>query len=353
MEGFMDTYGIFLLAAVAAAVIIIVLISSWQRRRDTARQLNAMHRALDVSVRRVSELTGAMEERQERLRSTLDERITEMNAVNDRRFEQLRQEVSGRLDNRLGESFRTVNEQLARVDKGLGEMRSLASGVGELTRIMTNSRARGSWGEVQLRALMVEILAPGQYLENVPVTPGAAERVEFAVIMPESGDEKLLMAVDSKFPVETYLRLTDETGGTAFERRVLEEAKRISTKYVKPPHTVDFAVMFLPAESLYAEVARRRGLVERVQNEYNVLISGPGTFAALLTSLRMGFRSAAVERKGAEVMAVLRGVQDEFAKYADTVARAGQRARQLEDELNAVEVRARAVVRKLRDVADE
>lgn len=352
MEKFIESYGIFLLIA-AAVIAAVIMFASSRRRRYMERQLAAMSRAMEISVRRVSELSSAMETRQERLRDTLDGRMEELRESNDRRFEQLRHEVSERLDIRLGESFRTVNEQLARVDKGLGEMRGLASGVSDLTKIMTNARARGAWGEVQLRALMEDALSPGQYLENVAVVPGSAERVEFAIVMPDSSGAQTLMAVDSKFPMEAYIRLTDEQGGAAFERRVLEEAKRISTKYVKPPCTVDYAVMFLPAESLYAEVARRRGLVERIQNEHRVLVSGPCTFAALLTSLRLGFRSVTIEKRGAEVMALLQGVQDEFVKYADTVARAGQRARQLEDELNSVEVRARAVVRKLRDVADK
>ena len=353
MQEFLSTYGFYIFLAAIIVLAAAALAASLRRRRDMDRQLAALNRALEMSNRRTAELSQAMENRQERLRDTLDERMEELRASNDLRFEQLRHEVSGRLDARLGDSFRTVNEQLARVDKGLGEMRNLAGSVGDLTKIMTNSRARGAWGETQLRTLIEDMLSPGQYLENAAVVPGSTERVEFAIVMPDSTGESTLMAVDSKFPVETYVRLSENGPDTAFERRVLDEAKRISGKYIKPPHTVEFAVMFLPAESLYAEVARRRGLVERIQNEYHVLVSGPCTFAALLTSLRIGFRSVTIERRGAEVMALLQGVQDEFAKYADTVARAGQRARQLEDELNAVEVRARAVVRKMRDIAEE
>jgi len=353
MAEFLNAYGVYVFIAVIVLLAAAYSALSANRRRETDRQLAAMNRALEMSNRRVAELSQAIETRQERLRDTLEERMDDLCEFNDMKFEQLRKEVSGRLDARLGDSFRTVNEQLARVDKGLGEMRTLAQNVSGLTKIMTNSRARGAWGEVQLCALLEETLSPGQYLENTPVEPGSSERVEFAIVMPDSTGQQVLMAVDSKFPVETYMRLDDDASGAAFERRVLDEAKRISTKYIRPPHTVDYAVMFLPAESLYAEAARRRGLVERVQNEYRVLIAGPGTFAALLTSLQIGFRSVTIERRSAEVMALLRGVQDEFAKYADTVARAGQRARQLEDELNSVEVRARAVVRKLRDISEE
>ena len=347
MAQFLEQYGGYLLAGVFALALLWALAAG---RRKTERQWTHLNRSLEQSSRRMAEMSQAMEGRQERLRDTLDQRMDSLQQNTNLQMEQLRREMSGGLDRRLGDSFRTVNEQLARVDKGLGEMQGLARSVGDMTKIMTNARARGAWGEVQLRGLMEEILSPGEYLENTPVVPGSTERVEFAVVMP--GDEKTLLAIDSKFPVESYLRM-DNAGGGDFEKRVLEEAKRISSKYVKPPYTTDYAVMFLPAESLYAEVARRRGLVERVQNECRVLISGPCTFAALLTSVKLGMRSVRIEKRGAEVLALLQGVQEEFSKYAETVAKAGQRARQLEDELNSVEVRARAVARRLRDISTD
>ena len=238
MAEFLNAYGIYLFGIAALTVVVLAAIL-----KKPAKRTNE----LEAIYRRIGEISRAMEDRQERLRNTLEERMDDLCEFNDMKFEQLRKEVSGRLDARLGESFRTVNEQLARVDKGLGEMRTMASGVSDLTKIMTNSRARGAWGEVQLRGLVEDVLAPGQYLENVPVEAGSTERVEFAIVMPDASGEEVLMAVDSKFPVETYLRLDDESAGTAFERRVLEEAKRISTKYIKPPHTVDYAVLFLPA----------------------------------------------------------------------------------------------------------
>ena len=345
-----DNYQLILVGALAL-LLLAVLIAAAVRRRALERQLSQMNRALEISTRRIAELSDSIEKRQDRLRSTMDERMEALRDLSDRKLDQLREIVTGKLDARLGESFRTVNEQLARVDKGLGEMRGLAADVGDLRKIMTNARARGAWGEVQLRSLLEEVLAPGQYLENTPVMPGATERVEFAIVLPDAVGETTLIAVDSKFPVEQFLRLPE--GTAAFEKTVLDEGKRISAKYIRPPHTVDYAVMFLPAESLYAEVARRRGLVEKLQNECRVLVAGPSTFAALLTSLRMGFRGAALERRGAEVMAVLRGVEAEFVKYAEAVDRAKQRARQLEGDLDGVEARARAVERKLRDVGEE
>lgn len=345
-----ENYEIILIGALLL-VLLAVLIASSARRRFLERQLSQMNRALEISTRRVAELSDSIEKRQDRLRGSLDERMEALRDSNDRKLDQLREIVTGKLDARLGESFRTVNEQLARVDKGLGEMRSLAADVGDLKKIMTNARARGAWGEVQLRALMEEVLAPSQYLENTTVAPGATERVEFAIVLPDAAGETTLIAVDSKFPVEQFLRLPD--GAAAFEKAVLDEGKRISSKYIHPPHTVDYAVMFLPAESLYAEVARRRGLVERLQNELRVLVAGPNTFAALLTSLRMGFRGAILERRGTEVMATLRGVEAEFSKYAEAVERAKQRARQLEGDLDGIETRARAVERRLREVGEE
>ncbi|MGI6238086.1 MAG: DNA recombination protein RmuC [Christensenellales bacterium] len=352
-----DTLAIALAVALAAALLtalIVALVLSASRRRALDGQLDRISRSLDLSSRVVSDLTESFESRQDRLRGAMDERMDAMRDSNDRKLDQLREIVTGKLDARLGESFRTVNDQLARVDKGLGEMRGLASDVGDLKKVLTNARARGAWGEVQLRALIEDALAPGQYLENAAVEPGSSERVEFAILLPDAAGETTMIAVDSKFPTEDYLRIDDSAAaGAAFEKRVLEEGKRISTKYIRPPHTVDYAVMFLPAESLYAEVSRRRGLVERLQHDFRVLIAGPGTFAALLASLRMGFRGAALEKKGAEVMALLRGVKSEFGKYADTIERAKQRAQLLEKELDAVEVRARAVERKLRDIAEE
>lgn len=340
-----------ILLGAAAAALLAVLMASAARRRALERQLAQMSRALEGSTRRIAELSEAMERRQDRLRGALDERMDALRDSNDKKLDQLREIVTGKLDARLGESFRTVNDQLARVDRGLGEMRSLAADVGDLKKIMTNARARGAWGEVQLRALLEDALSPGQYLENASVTPGGTERVEFAILLPDAAGETSLIPVDSKFPMEHFLRLPE--AAPAFERTVLDEGKRISSKYIRPPHTVDYAVMFLPAESLYAEVAGRRGLIERLQNEMKVLVAGPGTFAALLVSLRMGFRGAALERRGAEVMALLRGVQAEFGKYADSVERAKLRARQLEGDLDGVETRARAVARRLREIGEE
>lgn len=351
MQEFFEAYWMYVLAAAALVVIAVIALSAIRQKR-LERNLYRMSRALDISMRRLDDLSRDMETRQENLRAAVSDRMDSLRDSNDQKFDQLRLDMSTRLDRRLGDSFRTVNEQLERVDKGLGEMRTLAGDVGDLKKVLTNPRARGAWGEVQLRSIIEDMLTPGQYLENTAVEPGVTERVEFAIVMPDASGEQVLLPVDSKFPVESYLRL-DESGANAFEKRVLEEAKRISTKYIRPPRTVDYAVMFLPVESVYAEVTRRRGLVERVQNDYGVLISGPATFAALITSLRLGYRGLAIERHGAEVMNLLQGVKEEFTKYADTVSRARQRARQLETELDALEVRARAVERSLRDVGEE
>lgn len=334
-------------SVVAAAAICIIVLRADRRRRETQRRLSRMERTAELALKRIGEVGESVAGRQERLRDTLEERMDALDLKNGEAAEALRRELGSRLEERL----RTVNEQLARVDRGLGEMKSLSEGMDRLTKTMLNPRDRGAWGETQLKALLDQLLAPDQYLENTPVAPGASERVEFALILPDSDGKRILMPVDSKFPVESYLRLRED-GSTdpAFERRVLEEAKRIGSKYRRPPYTTDYCLMFLPSEGLYAEVAKRRGLTERILNEYRVLISGPSTFAALLTSLQAGYRSVRVEQKSAEVIDLLRSAREEFGRYAESVEKAEQRARQLEDALNEIGVRARAVERSLRDL---
>ena len=279
----------------------------------------------------------------------------------------MRQTVSEKLEstleNRLGESFKAVNEQLLRVYKGLGEMQSLAQGVGDLKKVLTNVKTRGVWGEVRLRALLEDCLSPGQYLENAQVTPGSMERVEFAIRLPAADGEGALLPVDSKFPQEDYLRLVeaaqagDAEGVRAaqkqLENAVREQARRISDKYIKPPATTDYAVLFLPVESLYAEVARVDGLLEGLQNKYRVLVSGPSTFAALLTSLQMGFRTVALQKRSGEVLKLLAAVKEEFQKYGEAVQKARTRLEQASGDLDAIDTRARALNRKLRDVGEE
>ena len=336
-------------------------------REGQEQGMMLLNQTVSASSQQVAELSRAMEARQDRLRQTLDERLDAIAHLNDRKLEQMRQTVSEKLEstleNRLGESFKLVNEQLSRVHRGLGEMQTLAQGVGDLKKVLTGVKTRGVWGEVRLRALLEDALAAGQYVENAQVTPGSSERVEFAIRLPASEGEGALLPVDSKFPQEDYLRLVNASEAGDSEgvraatqqlvRAVTEQAKRISSKYIKPPVTTDYAVLFLPMESLYAEVARVDGLMEELQSKFRVLVAGPSTFAALLTSLQMGFRTFALQKRSGEVLKLLSTVRVEFQKYGEAVQKARTRLEQASGDLDAIDTRTRAINRKLRDIGED
>ena len=361
---------ILLLAVMAAALAFTILTSVRERerqlrlmqraRRDAERQERALLRLteqLDASMRQAAQLSQAMETRQERLRQTLDARVSALQRQNDRSLERVREAVSEKLDGRLNESFKVVNAQLADVHKGLGEMRELTDGMLDIRRMLGGVKTRGVWGEVQLGALMAELFAPGQYVENAAIPEGSQQRVEFALRLPVEDDGERLLPIDAKFPQEDYLRLVRarEAGdaeaarrcASQLERAVLEQAKRIHDKYVQPPKTVDFAVMFLPTESLYAEVAGREGLIERAQARFRVLVAGPATFAALLTSLQMGLRSVALERRSGEVLDRLHAMKQDYDRFDESIQRMRQRLAQASGELDALEARAKKVVRAM------
>ena len=331
-------------------------------RQDAAQQSEAVARlseGLNAALRQIEAMSGAMELRQDRLRRTLDERMELMNQANEHRLEQMQALVTDKLDNRLSASFRTVNDQLEGVHRGLGEMRELATGVADLQRMLGGVKTRGVWGEVQLKALLEQLFAPGQVAQNAAIPEGSQTRVEFALRIP-AGEGERLLPIDAKFPQEDYLRLVEagEAGdaeqvrrcGTQLERAVTEQARRIHDKYIRPPQTTDFAVMFLPTESLYAEVARREDLIGRVQEKYRVVISGPATLCALLTSVQLGIRSVALEKRSGEVLAMLSGMKQEFAGFDAAVQRMRQRLAQAEGELDGLERQARRVLRMLEAV---
>ena len=335
-------------------------------RKDSERQERAivqLSERMNASMRQVNQLTTAMETRQERMRRTLDQQLGQMRQANDQNMEKVRETVSEKLDGRLNESFRLVNAQLADVHKGLGEMREISTGMTDLRKMLGGVKTRGVWGEVQLRALMEELFAPEQYVENAAIPEGSQQRVEFALRLPLSDGAERLLPIDSKFPQEDYLRLVEarERGdreaakqcAAQLDRAVMEQARRIHDKYILPPRTVDFAVLFLPTESLYAEVARIEGLVERVQERYRVLISGPATFYALLTSVQMGFRSVTLERRSGEVLQKLAAMKQDFARFDDSVQRMRMRLAQTGQELDTLEGRARRVVQVIDDVEEE
>ena len=368
---------------IAAAVLAVIVVAAvcaallWRRserrqarligrlRQDAAQQSEAVARlseGLNAALRQIEAMSGAMELRQDRLRRTLDERMELMNQANEHRLEQMQALVTDKLDHKLSESFRTVNGQLEGVHRGLGEMRELATGVADLQRMLGGVKTRGVWGEVQLKALLEQLFAPGQVAQNAAIPEGSQTRVEFALRIP-AGEGERLLPIDAKFPQEDYLRLVEasEAGdaeqarrcGMQLERAVMEQARRIHDKYIRPPQTTDFAVMFLPTESLYAEVARREDLIGRVQEKYRVLVSGPATLCALLTSVQLGIRSVTLEKRSGEVLAMLSGMKQDFAGFDTAVQRMRQRLTQAEAELDTLERQARKAVRALEVVEGE
>ena len=304
-----------------------------------------------------------LSERFGEVRTTLDKQLGDLATESSKKLDEMRQTVDEKLhrtlEDRLASSFKTVSERLEQVHKGLGEMQSLAAGVGDLKRVLTNVKTRGSFGEVQLGALLEQFLAPDQYLREWSPRPGDRSRVDYAVRLP-GRDEPCYLPIDAKFPQEDYQRLLEaheradaeamEASARAIEQRIKEEARGIRDKYLNPPLTTDFAVLFLPTEGLYAEVLRRPGLTEFVQREYRVVVSGPTTLVAYLNSLQMGFRTLAIEKRSGEVWKVLGAVKTEFGKFSEVLASTRSKLQQASDKIGEAEHRSRQMARKLRDV---
>ncbi len=333
-----------------------------QQSRD--EMSTSLKRVSESVVKSVMDLTAEQKLQLGEIRTTVDTRLVALSSDNEKRLEQMRQTVDeklqGTLDARLGQSFQLVSERLEQVHKGLGEMQSLASGVGDLKRVLTNVKTRGIWGEVQLETLLEQILTPDQYAKNISTT-GTQERVEFAIKLPgrEAGDPCWL-PVDAKFPLEDYQRLveaSDRGDSNAVEdaTRKLEAtlrlcARTISEKYLMPPATTDFGILFLATEGLYAEALRRVGLAESLQREYRVILTGPNTFAAILNSLKMGFRTLTIQQKSSEVWETLGAVKTEFSKYSVVLAKVKKKLQEASHTVDQAEVRTRALERQLRDV---
>src|SRR2546429_313645 len=291
----------------------------------------------------------------EAIRAALDQRLEQMRSTVDEKLQTT-------LETRLGESFRLVSERLEQVHKGLGEMQTLASGVGDLKRVLSNIKTRGTWGEVQLENLLEQMLTSAQYEKNVVTRPGRSERVEFAIRLPGRGESRApcWLPIDAKFPLEDFQRLQDaqdrsdaaavELFGKALEDRVKKQARDIRQKYVEPPHTTDFALLYLPVESLYAEVLRRPGLADLIQRECQVTLAGPTTLAAILNSLQMGFRTLAIEQRSEEVWRLLGAVKTDFGTFGDLLAKTKKQLDTVSNTLGDAEVRTRAIERKLRGV---
>ncbi|MEO5565696.1 MAG: DNA recombination protein RmuC [Luteimonas sp.] len=314
---------------------------------------------------RVQELTQRSEQRLGEMRATLEQKLQELQAGNEAKLEQMRatvdEKLQSTLETRLGESFRLVSERLENVQRGLGEMQQLATGVGDLKRVLGNVKSRGVFGEVQLAGLLEQVFAPDQYAANVATVPGSNERVEFAVRFPGStGDLPVWLPIDAKFPREDYERLLDaqenadaegaRLAGDALERRVKLEAQRICDKYVAAPHTTEFAILFLPTEGLYAEVLRRPGLVDALQRDRRIAVAGPTTLLALMTSFQMGFRTLAIEKRSSEVWRTLGAVKTEFGKFGEVLDGVQKKLLEASNKIEQTGVRTRAIQRQLREV---
>ena len=331
---------------------------------QTQQQFSALQEAV---AQQLQGMAQGSQHSSEQLRGALNERLAAIQADNTAKLEEMRRTVDEKLhatlEQRLGDSFKLVSERLEQVHTGLGEMRSLASNVGDLKRVMTNVRTRGTWGEIQLGAIIESLLIPEQYAQNVKTLPGSNELVEYAIKMPGHGqDGTVWLPIDSKYPVEHYQRLIDahEAGDkepiqkamTAFESSLRLEAKKIRDKYVGPPHTTDFAILFVPTEGLFAEVCRIPGMVESLQNDFRVVVAGPTTLAAMLNSLRLGFRTLAIEQRSSEVWHILSGVKTEFQKFGLIVDATHKSIDSAAKKFSEIGVRTRAIERKLRGVEE-
>lgn len=336
------------------------LLASQREGRDEQRL------ALDSVQSKIAALTESNDKRQEALRETVSSTLNTLRTENAEKLEKMRETVEeklqGTLEKRLGESFKLVSDRLEQVHKGLGEMQTLATGVGDLKRVLSNVKSRGGWGEVQLGMLLGDMLTQDQFSANVHIRPDSSEVVEYAVRLPGQGDGDMpiWLPIDAKFPQEDYERLLQaqdrgvveevEKAASALENVIRLQAKTISEKYVHPPHSTDFAIMYLPTEGLFAEVIRRPGLAHEMQTKHRVMIQGPTTLAALLNSLQMGFRTLAIQKRSSEVWKVLGEAKAEFTLYGKVWEKLGKQldtARKTVDEAGR---RTRAVSRKLRDV---
>lgn len=331
------------------------------------KEIGDMQReSLESFSQQLTNISRLNEEKLEAMRATVEEKILALQKGNEEKLEKMRKTVDEQLhetlEKRLGEAFSSVSERLEQVHKGLGEMKALTSDVGDLKKVLSNVKVRGTWGEMQLGSILEQMLTREQYAQNVRTKPDSKENVEFAIILPgkDEGMGNVYLPVDSKFPLEDYQRLVEASANAdkeAVERarkelsaRVLEEAKTIKTKYIEPPYTTDFGILYLPIEGLYAEVLQINGLCERLSREFRVTLAGPTTFTALLNSLQMGFRTLALEKRSSEVWILLGQVRTEFEKFGAVLAKTKQKIEQAGKELEQAEVRTRAINRRLRNV---
>ena len=338
--------------------------------QNQTNNLSAMHNAqngqLSSIENRLNEILKDNEARLNRITDIINSELKNMQEKNEVKLEQMRQTVdeklSSTLEKRLSESVKIITQGLDVVSKGIGEMQTLANGVGDLKRVLTNVKTRGGWGEVQLSTLLEQTLAPNQYSEQVQIKPNSTERVDFAILLPGKNEEKLYLPVDAKFPLEDYSRLVsaveqndvDEIDRQIknLETRIKDEAKSISEKYICPPVTTDFAVMYLPVEGLYAEVVRRPALVDILQHKYKIMVCGPTTITALLSSLQMGFKTLAIEKRSSEIWNTLSVFKAEFNKFVDLLSKTQKKIEEASTSLEFATKKTKTIQRKLKDVAD-
>lgn len=337
-----------------------------QGREESAASLKNFG---DSIIRQLNQLSQTNESRLERMRATVEERLKLLQDDNSKKLDQMRavvdEKLQSTLEKRLGESFKMVSDRLEMVYRGLGEMQVLASDVGDLKKVLTNVKSRGTWGEIQLGSLLEQILTAEQYAANVATQKGSRERVEFAIRLPGrdgSESDTVWLPIDAKFPQEDYQRLLDaqergdqkaaDEASRGLETRIKNSAKDIRDKYLSPPETTDFAVMYLPTEGLYAEVIRRPGLTEHLQREFRVVAAGPTTLAALLNSLQMGFRTLAIERRSSEVWALLGAVKTEFGRFGDLLEKTHQKIQEAGATIEDAARKSRTIEKKLKKVQE-
>lgn len=313
---------------------------------------------------RLENILKSNEDKLNRATDVLGQGLQKLQADNERKLDQMRQTVDEKLnvslERRLTESFSLINQRLQSVYEGLGEMKTLASGVGDLKKVLTNVKTRGTWGEVQLLHLLEQILAPQQFKEQVDIK-GNGERVDFAIVMPGKDEENILLPIDAKFPIEDYQRIVDasESGSKeavdlalkALEKRVKDDAKSIKEKYIHLPQTTDFAIMYLAIEGLYAEVIRRPGLTETLQRDFKVIVCGPTTITALLNSLQLGFKTLSIEKRSSEVYQLLGAIKQEFGKFVDILAKTQKKLAEASNTIEAATKKSRTIEKKLKSVS--
>src|SRR5712671_6168814 len=360
---------------IVAVIILLTRRGNQGPAKEVAKRLETIDRSLRDEFSRNREEAGASAKNQrkelarslERARSIVDDRLRQLQDDNEQQTNKMRatvdEKLQGTLEKRLGESFKLVSDRLEQVHQGLGAMQQLASDVGGLQRVLTNVKTRGGWGEVQLGTLLEQLLTSEQFDRNVQTRDESGERVDYAIKLPGEGNGAAVwLPIDAKFPMEDYQRLitAQESGDSILtdgamkdlENQLRKSAKDICAKYINPPNTTDFALMFLPTEGLYAEAIRRVGLVEQVQRDCRVVFAGPTTLAALLNSLQMGFRTLAIQKRSSEVWNLLAGVKTEFGKFGDALSKVKDKLDQAASDMDKVAVRSRAITKKLRDVEE-